>query len=47
MWTWSGAPVIYKSLIGIDLSQLPENATITDAKLYLYAVGTHVSNLTS
>jgi len=47
MWTWSGYPVIYKSLIGIDLSQLPDNATITDAKLYLYATGHHVSNLTS
>ncbi|MEA3463003.1 MAG: DUF6443 domain-containing protein [Bacteroidota bacterium] len=47
MWTWSGYPVIYKSLIGIDLSQLPDNANITDAKLYLYATGNHVSNLTS
>lgn len=46
-WTWSGYPVIYKSLIGIDLSQLPANATITNAKLYLYATGGHVTNLTT
>jgi RHS repeat-associated protein len=46
-WTWSGYPVTMKSLIGIDLSSLPDNANITDAKLYLYESGGHQTNLTA
>lgn len=36
-WTWSGSEGTRRSLIDFDLSQIPANATITDAKLSLYA----------
>lgn len=36
-WTWSGDEGTRKSLIDFDLSQIPANATITDARLSLYA----------
>jgi len=45
-WTVSGYTHKIKSLIGIDLSQLPDGATITNAKLYLYGGGSHDTNIT-
>jgi hypothetical protein len=35
-WTFSGTPFLSKSFIKFDLSQLPANATITDAQLSFY-----------
>jgi hypothetical protein len=35
-WTFSGTPYLSKSFIKFDLSQVPINATITDAKLSFY-----------
>ena len=35
-WTFSGTTYIGQSLLEFDLSQIPANATITDAKLSLY-----------
>ncbi len=40
-WTYSGYPIHIKSLIGIDLSQVPEDAIITNATLFLYGTGGH------
>jgi len=35
-WTFFGTPGTYRSLIDFDLSEIPENATILDARLSLY-----------
>jgi hypothetical protein len=37
-WTWSGNPGLERSLIQFDLSAIPVNATIVDAKLSCFAV---------
>ena len=36
-WTQSGVPFTHRSMVEFDLSALPANATIIDAKLSLYA----------
>jgi len=36
-WTFDGSPGVFKALIEFDLSSIPANATIVDAKLSLYA----------
>ena len=35
-WTWSNDPGIIRSLMEFDLSSIPQNATVTDARLSLY-----------
>lgn len=35
-WTWSGAQGVVRSLLQFDLSLIPSNAIITDARLSLY-----------
>lgn len=46
-WTSSGYPVKIKALMDFDLSQIPENAYVISAKLYLNGTGGHVTNLTT
>jgi len=35
-WTFSGTPYVGQSLIEFDISQIPSNVTITEAKISLY-----------
>lgn len=45
-WTAGGDPMKIKTLINVDLSQLPESAYILDAKLYLYSTNQHMNDNT-
>ncbi|MBU1718110.1 MAG: DNRLRE domain-containing protein, partial [Bacteroidetes bacterium] len=38
VWTFSGTPAIYRSLMELDVTGIPADATITRADLYLYGL---------
>ena len=42
-WTFSGVPGIIRSVIEFDLNTIPSNATVTSAKLSLYAIDNNLS----
>src|SRR5436190_12006391 len=43
-WTWSGKSGVVRSLLQFDLSSIPANVMITDAKLSLYNDPTSAEN---